>query len=228
MAGINCIEEILKNDPNRFEITVFGSEPHYNYNRIMLSTVLQGDTNVEDITLHDKTWYEENKIDLFTGETVLKVDTEEKVILTDQNKTMSYDKLIIATGSVPFVLPIPGADKEGVVSFRTIEDCQKIVNLSNHYKKAVVIGGGLLGLEAARGLLNLGMEVDVVHLAEHVMERQLDKTAATLLQSELENQGMNFLLEKVTDEIIGETRVEGLRFKDGSEIQADAVIMLSG
>jgi nitrite reductase (NADH) large subunit len=228
MAGINCIEEILKNQPNHFEITVFGSEPHFNYNRILLSTVLQGGTKVEDITLHDRAWYEKHQIQLYTGETVIKVDINKKVIFTDQNREVSYDKLIFATGSVPFVLPIPGADKKGVINFRTIEDCQQIIDISKRKKKAVVIGGGLLGLEAARGLLNLGMEVDVVHIAEYLMERQLDPTAAKMLQSELEKQGMNFLLEKATEEIIGGSHVEGLRFKDGSVVEADAVIMAVG
>ncbi|WP_332697984.1 nitrite reductase large subunit NirB [Halalkalibacter lacteus] len=228
MAGINCIEEIIKTDPNMYDITVFGSEPHYNYNRIMLSTVLQGDTKVEDITLHNRSWYEEHHIQLHTGETVVEVDTDKKVVRTDQFKEVSYDKLIFATGSNPFVLPIPGADKEGVVSFRTIEDCEKMITLSKGYKKAVVIGGGLLGLEAARGLLNLGMKVDVVHIAEYVMERQLDQAAANMLRQELESQGMNFLLEKATEEIMGESRVEGLRFKDGSIVETDAVVMAVG
>ncbi len=228
MAGINCIEEILKNNPNMFDITVFGSEPHFNYNRIMLSTVLQGGTKVEDITLHNRAWYDSNGIKLYTGETVVKVDPDKKVIRTDKDREVSYDKLIFATGSVPFVLPIPGADKEGVVSFRTIEDCQKMINISKNHKKAIVIGGGLLGLEAARGLLNLGMEVDVVHIANYLMERQLDQTAAKMLQQELEKQGMNFLLEKETEEIIGDSRVEGLRFKDGSIVSADAVVMAVG
>jgi nitrite reductase (NADH) large subunit len=228
MAGINCIEEILKNNPNMFDITVFGSEPHFNYNRIMLSTVLQGGTKVEDITLHNRAWYDSNGIKLYTGETVVKVDPDKKVIRTDKDREVSYDKLIFATGSVPFVLPIPGADKEGVVSFRTIEDCQKMINISKDHKKAIVIGGGLLGLEAARGLLNLGMEVDVVHIANYLMERQLDQTAAKMLQQELEKQGMNFLLEKATEEIIGDSRVEGLRFKDGSIVSADAVVMAVG
>ncbi|MCL7749681.1 nitrite reductase large subunit NirB [Halalkalibacter alkaliphilus] len=228
MAGINCIEEILENNPHMFDITVFGSEPHFNYNRIMLSTVLQGGTKVEDITLHNHAWYDSNGIKLYTGETVVKVDPAKKVIRTDKDREVSYDKLIFATGSVPFVLPIPGADKEGVVSFRTIEDCQKMINISKDHKKAIVIGGGLLGLEAARGLLNLGMEVDVVHIANYLMERQLDQTAAKMLQQELEKQGMNFLLEKATKEIIGESRVEGLRFKDGSIVSADAVVMAVG
>ncbi|WP_209124569.1 nitrite reductase large subunit NirB [Alkalihalobacillus sp. BA299] len=228
MAGINCIEEILKNQPDKFEITVFGSEPHFNYNRILLSTVLQGATKVEDITINGRGWYDENNIQLFTSEAVTKVELDKKVVITEHNRKVAYDKLIFATGSVPFVLPIPGTDKEGVINFRTIEDCQKMIELSKKHKKAAVIGGGLLGLEAARGLLNLGMEVDVVHIAPFLMERQLDETAAKMLQSELEGQGMNFLLEKVTEEIIGESRVEGLRFNDGTILEADVVIMAVG
>ncbi|WP_078409966.1 nitrite reductase large subunit NirB [Priestia abyssalis] len=228
MAGVRCIEEILKNDSDAFEITIFGSEPHVNYNRILLSTVLQGSTSLEDITINDRNWYEEHHIQLFTGETVIKIDKEKKVVRTDKNREVSYDKLILATGSVPFLLPLPGADKEGVIAFRTIEDCQKMIETSKEYKKAVVIGGGLLGLEAARGLLNLGMEVNVVHIAPYLMERQLDPMAAKMLQKELENQGMNFLLQKETQEIIGKHRVEGLRFKDGTEVEADLVVMAVG
>ncbi|AGK54401.1 nitrite reductase large subunit NirB [Bacillus sp. 1NLA3E] len=228
MAGVRCIEEIIKNDPDAFEITIFGSEPHANYNRILLSTVLQGMTSVEDITINDRDWYEEHHIQLFTGETVIKINKEKKLVRSDKDREVSYDKLILATGSVPFHLPLPGADKEGVIAFRTIEDCRKMIETSKKYKKAVVIGGGLLGLEAARGLLNLGMEVNVVHIARYLMERQLDPTAAKMLQKELESQGMNFLLEKETQKIIGNQRVEGLRFKDGTEVEADLVVMAVG
>lgn len=228
MAGVRCIEEILKNDSDTFEITIFGSEPHVNYNRILLSTVLQGSTSLENITINDRNWYEEHHIQLFTGETVIKIDKEKRVVKTDKHREVPYDKLILATGSVPFLLPLPGADKEGVIAFRTIEDCQKMIQASKEYKKAVVIGGGLLGLEAARGLLNLGMEVNVVHIAGYLMERQLDPMASKMLQKELENQGMNFLLEKETQEIIGDSRVEGLRFKDGTEVEADLVVMAVG
>ncbi|MEH6946881.1 nitrite reductase large subunit NirB [Bacillus sp. JJ634] len=228
MAGVRCVEEIIKNAPDTYDITVFGSEPHVNYNRILLSTVLQGSTSFKDIAINDRDWYEEHHIQLFTGETVVQIDIEKKMIKTDKEREVDYDKLIIGTGSVPFLIPIPGADKEGVMTFRTIEDCQKMMEGSKHYKKAVVIGGGLLGLEAARGLLNLGMEVNVVHIASHLMERQLDSTAANMLKKELEAQGMNFLLEKETQEIFGNDRVEGLRFKDGTEVEANLVVMAVG
>ncbi|WP_431800851.1 nitrite reductase large subunit NirB [Halobacillus andaensis] len=228
MAGVRAVEEILNLSPDQFDITVFGSEPYPNYDRIQLSKVLQGDTEIEDITLNTWEWYEENNILLYPGETVTNIDTKEQTVTTDKDRHVRYDKLIIATGSVPFMLPLPGADKEGVTAFRDIKDCEQMIESSQEYKKAVVIGGGLLGLEAARGLLNLGMEVDVVHLADFLMERQLDRTAGKMLQTELEDQGMNFLLEKQSSEIIGGERVEGLRFNDGEEVEADLIVMAVG
>ncbi|QOJ82190.1 NADPH-nitrite reductase [Bacillus subtilis] len=228
MAGVRAIEEILSVAKDEFQITIFGAEPHPNYNRILLSKVLQGDTDIKDITLNDWDWYEENDIQLYTNETVIKVDTENKTVITDADRIQPYDELILATGSVPFILPIPGADKKGVTAFRDIKDTDTMLAASKQYKKAAVIGGGLLGLEAARGLLNLGMDVSVIHLAPFLMERQLDATAGRLLQNELEKQGMTFLLEKQTEEIVGDDRVEGLRFKDGTSIEADLVVMAVG
>ena len=228
MAGVRAIEEILSVAKDEFQITIFGAEPHPNYNRILLSKVLQGDTDIKDITLNDWDWYEENNIQLYTNETVIKVDTENKTVITDADRIQPYDELILATGSVPFILPIPGADKKGVTAFRDIKDTDTMLAASKQYKKAAVIGGGLLGLEAARGLLNLGMDVSVIHLAPYLMERQLDATAGRLLQNELEKQGMTFLLEKQTEEIVGDGRVEGVRFKDGTSIEADLVVMAVG
>ncbi|AGE62177.1 NADPH-nitrite reductase [Bacillus subtilis] len=228
MAGVRAIEEILSVAKDEFQITIFGAEPHPNYNRILLSKVLQGDTDIKDITLNDWDWYKENNIQLYTNETVIKVDTENKTVITDADRIQPYDELILATGSLPFILPIPGADKKGVTAFRDIKDTDTMLAASKQYKKAAVIGGGLLGLEAARGLLNLGMGVSVIHLAPFLMERQLDATAGRLLQNELEKQGMTFLLEKQTEEIVGDDRVEGLRFKDGTSIEADLVVMAVG
>jgi nitrite reductase (NADH) large subunit len=228
MAGVNTIEHILKLAPNKFEITIFGAEPHPNYNRILLSSVLAGDAKMEDIIMNSYEWYESNGIELFTGHTVTKIDTEHRTVTSDQGLTVSYDRLIIATGSNPFMLPLPGADKEGVIAFRSIRDCEIMMEASKKYKKAVVIGGGLLGLEAARGFLNLGMKVDVVHICEHVMERQLDPTASKMLQEELEKQGMNFLMPRQSAEIVGGNRVEGLKFNDGTVAEADLVVMAVG
>lgn len=228
MAGVRCVEEILKIDGDAFDITIFGSEPYPNYNRILLSTVLQGDMSIDSITMNDWEWYRKNNIRLFVGETVINIDTEKRFVRTDKGRTVQYDKLIIATGSKPFILPIPGANKKGVTAFRDIKDCEMMMEYAKTYKKAAVIGGGLLGLEAARGLLNLGMEVDVIHIFDYLMERQLDPTASKLLQRELEKQGMNFLLKKETAEIFGDGRVEGIRFKDGTEIATDLVVMAVG
>lgn len=228
MAGVRTVEEILKAAPEKFEITIFGSERHPNYNRILLSKVLQGDTDVKDITLNDWEWYKTNNITLYSGETVVKADPDRKVVISDKGRIEPYDELILATGSVPFILPIPGSDKEGVTAFRDLEDTDKMLQASKKYRKAAVIGGGLLGLEAARGLLNLGMEVSVVHISPYLMERQLDETAGKLLQKELEDQGMNFLLEKQTEALIGNERVEGLTFSDGTMLEADLVVMAAG
>ncbi|SDH82189.1 assimilatory nitrite reductase (NAD(P)H) large subunit precursor [Alteribacillus persepolensis] len=228
MAGIRAIEEILKRDPERFEITIFGEEPHPNYNRIALSSVLQGDSSVEDIILNDYDWYEKNGITLYTGDPVVKVDKRRKKIESKNGVVCHYDHLIFATGSNPFMLPLPGADKEGVIAFRDIKDCETMVETSKHYKKAVVIGGGLLGLEAARGLLNLNMETDVVHIFDYLMERQLDAPASDMLKRELEAQGMRFHMNKHTEMINGKERVEGVTFKDGTFLEADLVVMAVG
>lgn len=228
MAGVKTIEEILKIDKESYEITIIGEEPYPNYNRILLSKVLQGDTTVDDITLNDWNWYKENNIQLFVNEKVIQIDSNAKVITTNVGTAIPYDELIIATGSKPFILPIPGSDKKGVTTFRDIKDTDTMVKASKNYRKAAVIGGGLLGLEAARGLLNLGMEVTVVHLGSNLMDRQLDATAATLLKAELEGQGMRFLLEKDTTEIIGDKRVECLKFSDGDFLECDLVVMAVG
>ncbi|MBB6446582.1 nitrite reductase large subunit NirB [Bacillus benzoevorans] len=228
MAGVRCVEEILKINQEAFQITIFGKEPYPNYNRMMLSKVLQGDTNVERIILNDWKWYEENRITLCTDEFVVEINTEEKWVKSSKGRKAGYDELILATGSNPFILPLPGIDKSGVMAFRDIQDCEAMVEAAKKYKKAIVIGGGLLGLEAARGLLNLRMKVDVVHIGDYIMDRQLDETAANMLQKELEKQGMNFLLKKNSIEITGHRRVKGLRFSDGTWRAADLIVMAVG
>ena len=227
MAGIRTLEELLKLTPELYDITVFGNEPYPNYNRIQLSTVLQGDTTVQDIIMNDWQWYKENGIELFTGEEIIKIDTEKKRVLSDNGRVTDYDECIVATGSRSFIIPFKGHDKEGVTGFRNIEDCEYMIESSKDYKKAAVIGGGLLGLEAARGLLNLGMEVKVVHLLPYLMEKQLDPVGSKMLQ-QLEAQGMEFLMEKDTEEILGDNHVTGIRFKDGTEVETDLVVMAVG
>ncbi|MCR6106962.1 NAD(P)/FAD-dependent oxidoreductase [Salipaludibacillus agaradhaerens] len=228
MAGVRSLEELLKRDNSSYDITIIGEEPHPNYNRIMLSNVLQGKTELDDIIINEWEWYKENNIKLITGEKVTGIDRDRKAVSTDKGSDISYDDLIIATGSSAFILPIPGSDLDGVIGFRTIEDTEKMITIAETKKKAVVIGGGLLGLEAARGLIDRGMEVYVVHLLPTLMEQQLDAPAARMLKKDLEKQGMIFKMEKQTAEIVGETVVEGVRFNDGEELACDLVVMAVG
>lgn len=227
MAGIGTVEQILKLT-GRFDITVFGGEPHPNYNRIMLSYVLEGSKTLDDIILNDWQWYEDNGITLHAGTSVQRIDAAKQEVVTKAGERLAYDKVIIATGSVPFILPIPGSDKTGVVGFRDISDCEQMMEAAKLYRKAAVIGGGLLGLEAAKGLVGLGMDVTVVHLMEDLMERQLDHQAAQMLQAELERQGIKFMMGAQTVELLGGERVSGLRFAAGGTLDADFVVMAVG
>ena len=230
MAGVRTLEELLKLNPDLYDITVFGNEPHPNYNRIMLSPVLAGEQTIEQIITHPRDWYAENGITLHTGKKVIKIDRQKRFVETEDGTRADYDRLLIATGSTPFILPIPGADLPGVIGFRDIADVDAMIEASGQYKNAVVIGGGLLGLEAANGLKIRGMDVSVVHIAPWLLERQLDEPAARLLQSSLEAKGLNFLLQKQTAELIkGESgRVCAIKFKDGETVPADLVVMAVG
>ncbi|WP_110932316.1 nitrite reductase large subunit NirB [Paenibacillus bouchesdurhonensis] len=227
MAGISTVEQILKLT-TQYEITVFGSEPHPNYNRIMLSYVLEGSKTIDDIVLNDWQWYADHGITLHTGTKVAKIDETSKEVVTEEGMRVPYDKVIIATGSNSFILPIPGSDKQGVIGFRDIADCNQMLEAAKTYKKAAVIGGGLLGLEAAKGLVQLGMDVTVVHLMEDLMERQLDHQAALMLRNELERQGIKFKMEAQTVELLGDDRVSGLRFADDTVLEAQFVVMAVG
>ncbi|WP_019639118.1 nitrite reductase large subunit NirB [Paenibacillus fonticola] len=227
MAGISTVEQILKLT-TQFEITVFGSEPHPNYNRIMLSYVLEGSKTIDDIVLNDWQWYADNGITLHTGTKVVQIDESHKEVVTEEGIRVPYDKVIIATGSNSFILPIPGSNKQGVIGFRDIADCNQMLEAAKTYKKAAVIGGGLLGLEAAKGLVQLGMDVTVVHLMEDLMERQLDHQAALMLRTELERQGIKFKMQAQTVELLGGERVSGLRFADDTVLDADFVVMAVG
>ncbi|MDY6978731.1 MAG: nitrite reductase large subunit NirB [Pseudomonadota bacterium] len=228
MAGMRTIEELLKLAPEKYEITVFGDEPHPNYNRIMLSPVLAGEKQFDEIILNEDNWYCENNIVLKSGSRIIEIDRVASVVKTVDRKETRYDRLLIATGSLPFILPVPGHDLEGVIGFRTIEDVDLMLDASKQYKDAVIIGGGLLGLEAASGLLNQNMNVTVIHLPELLMERQLDHEAAKLLQAELESRGVNIITEGDTEALLGDKRVNKLRLKDGREIDADIVVMAVG
>jgi nitrite reductase (NADH) large subunit len=228
MAGVRTLEELLKLAPDAYDITVFGAEPFGNYNRILLSPVLAGEKSLKDIMLNDLDWYAANNIQLHAGKKVMEINRAKRLVIADDGTTAPYDRLILATGSNPFILPVPGRDLPGVITFRDIHDVNAMLSASQQYKRAVVIGGGLLGLEAANGLLNRGMSVTVVHLLDSLMERQLDKPSAALLRRALEERGLTFLMEAQTDAILGTDRVQSIRFKDGREVAADLVVMAVG
>ena len=229
MAGVRTLEELLKLTPDLYDITVFGAEPYANYNRILLSPVLAGEQTIQDIMLNDVEWYEQNGIKLHLNKKVARIDRNNRTVHAEDGTSAEYDRLILATGSNPFILPVPGNDLQGVISFRDIHDVDAMVDAAAKYKHAVVIGGGLLGLEAANGLKLRGMDVTVVHLPEYLMERQLDPTGSRMLQKSLEEKGLTFLMGKQTEQLIGKDgRVAAVRFKDGSEVPADLVVMAVG
>ncbi|HNG81775.1 MAG TPA: NAD(P)/FAD-dependent oxidoreductase, partial [Burkholderiaceae bacterium] len=234
MAGVRTLEELLKIAPDLYEITVFGAEPHPNYNRILLSPVLAGEQTVDQIILNPLSWYAENGITLHLGAKVTGVHRSKRLV-TAQTADGSlieaeYDRLLIATGSNPFILPVPGKDLKGVIAYRDIADTETMIETAKTHQHAVVIGGGLLGLEAANGLMLRGMKVTVVHIAPWLMERQLDDVAGKLLQKSLEERGLKFLIGAQTQELVAgeDGRVKAVKFKDGTEVPADLVVMAAG
>ncbi len=234
MAGVRTIEELLKIAPDLYDITVFGAEPHPNYNRILLSPVLAGEQTLDEIVLNPLDWYGENGIRLHLGQTVTEIARGRRVVRTASGIEEDYDRLLLATGSKPFILPVPGKELEGVIAYRDIADTNAMIDAATKYRHAVVIGGGLLGLEAANGLMLRGMQVTVVHVMPWLMERQLDDMAGGLLRKSLEARGLKFLMGAHTQALIGDKedgkagRVMAVQFKDGSEIPADLVVMAAG
>jgi len=234
MAGVRTIEELLKVAPELYDITVFGAEPHPNYNRILLSPVLAGEQTLDEIVLNSWDWYKDNHITLHAGKKVVEVDRIKRIVraLDPEGRVTEaeYDRLLMCTGSNPFILPVPGKDLQGVIAYRDIADTNEMIAASEKYKKAVVIGGGLLGLEAANGLMLRGMTVSVVHVMPTLMERQLDSVAGKLLQKSLEERGLTFLMGAQTQELVGgpDGRVTAIKFKDGTEVATDLVVMAVG
>lgn len=233
LSGIACVEEILKSDPERYDITVLSGEKHVNYNRVLLSQVLRGEKGVEDLYLRDLKWYGEKGIRLFTDCKAVEIKRPGRTVIGTGGVEVLYNKLVLATGSIPVVPRIPGTGLEGVVYFRDINDCERIKGLlapgaDSKPRRAVVIGGGLLGLEVAYSLKSLGAEVAVVHLMERLMERQLDDTAAGFLLKDIEGLGIEVLLGRETTGILGGERVEAVEFSDGTSVDADLVVMSIG
>ncbi|QFY90965.1 NAD(P)/FAD-dependent oxidoreductase [Magnetovirga frankeli] len=228
MAGVRTLEELIKLAPESYQISVFGAEPHPNYNRIMLSPVLAGEKGLSDIILNDHAWYAEQGIELISGDAVVRIDRVRRRVIATSGREQAYDRLLIATGARPLIIPLPGHELPGVIGFRDIADVEYMLQAAKQGGKAVVIGGGLLGLEAANGLLKKGMAVTVLHLMDRLMERQLDRAAAGLLQASLEQRGLAFLLQAQTAEILGDDRVRAVRLADGRRLEADLVVMAVG
>lgn len=228
MAGMRTVENLLEAAPDHYDVEIFGAEPHGNYNRILLSPVLSGEKEVDDIMLHPFSWYAEKGVQLHSGDPVVEIDRVKRCVKSKSGLEAPYDRLLIATGSNPVMLPIPGHDLPGVVTFRDLGDVNIMLEASRTHLRAIVIGGGLLGLEAANGLRCRGMEVTVVHLADDLMERQLDAVSAQLLQRSLELRGIRFKLAATTEAILGADRVTDVRLADGTQLAADLVVMAVG
>ena len=232
MAGMKAVEEILALAPEQFDITVFGAEPHGNYNRIMLSPILCGEKTLDEIMINDRQWYTDNGITLHAGadKAVVEINRAARQVIAADGTSASYDRLLIATGSKPFILPVPGNDLEGVLAFRDVNDVERMLEYANTRQHALVLGGGLLGLEAANGLTERGMQVTVIHSNEVLLNRQLDVEAGKLLQAELESRGVNFKMPAKTEALIddGKGHIKSVRFADGSELPCDLFVMAIG
>ena len=227
MAGVACVEQILKQS-HEFEITIFGDEPHANYNRILLSLVLAGEKAPEEIVINDLNWYQKNNIRTRLGVRVASIDRENKLVIDQDGGITPYDRLILATGSSAFVPPIPGVDKKHVHVFRTLDDTRALMEKARPGLKAAVIGGGLLGLEAARGLQMRGCDVTVIHLMDTLMDRQLDATGGAYLKRKIESLGIRVMLPQQTAALLGNGRVDKLKFANGEEIEAELVVVAAG
>ena len=228
MASGRLLEHLTNDAPGRYDITLFGAEPRSNYNRIMLSPVLAGEKTYAEIVTHDAAWYGSRDIHTRFGETVTAIDRSRKLVIT-KNGVTPYDKLVVATGSAPFILPLPGKDLPGVTVFRDFDDVGKMIEAAQRPgSRAVVIGGGLLGLEAAAALRTRGMEVVVLHLMGHLMERQLDFAAGELLRQEFVSRGITVHCGAQTKAILGNERVEAVVLDDGTTYGADIVVMAAG
>jgi len=232
MAGIRTVEELLTAAPDKYNITVFGAEPHGNYNRILLSSVLCGEKNLADIVINDRQWYADHGICLYAGEhkAVVRIDRTRKQVHAQDGTVAAYDRLLIATGSNAVRPDIPGNSLDGVVSFRDIVDVETMLAYSRSHNKAVVLGGGLLGLEAANGLMQRGMDVTVIHNNGILLNRQLDKPAAKLLQAALEQRGIQFKMAAKTQALLGDGNghVRSVTFADGSQLPCDLFVTTVG
>ncbi|CAN7415233.1 nitrite reductase large subunit NirB [Mesorhizobium sp. LjRoot246] len=228
MAPGRMLEHLLEKAPGRYQVTIFNAEPRVNYDRIMLSPVLSGEKAYEEIIIHGDGWYIKHGITLYKGHKIVAIDRTAKTVTSDHGVTEPYDKLVIATGSVPFIIPVPGHNLPGVLTYRDLDDVQAMMLAAQSRAKAVVIGGGLLGLEAAAGLNAQGMDVTVLHVMPTLMERQLDPAAGYLLQRAVEQRGIKVITKANTQAITGNGKVEQVELADGTVIPATLVVMAVG
>ncbi|TJV92656.1 MAG: NAD(P)/FAD-dependent oxidoreductase, partial [Mesorhizobium sp.] len=228
MAPGRMLEHLLEKAPDLYQVTIFNAEPRVNYDRIMLSPVLSGEKDYEEIIIHGDGWYIKHGITLYKGHKIVAIDRKAKTVTSDHGVTEPYDKLVIATGSVPFIIPVPGHDLPGVLTYRDLDDVQAMLLAAQSRAKAVVIGGGLLGLEAAAGLNSQGMDVTVLHVMPTLMERQLDPAAGYLLQRAVEQRGIKVITKANTQAITGKGKVEQVELADGTIIPATLVVMAVG
>ncbi len=228
MAPGRMLEELFERSAGLYEVTIFNAEPRVNYDRIMLSPVLSGEKAYEDIVIHGDDWYRDHGVTLHRGARVSGIDRAAKTVTAENGITAPYDRLVIATGSLPFIIPVPGHQLPGVLAYRDLDDVEKMLAIARNKGKAIVIGAGLLGLEAAYGLKRQGMDVTVVHLMPTIMERQLDPAAAYLLEKALTERGIAIITKADTKAILGTTRVEGVELKDGRILDGEMVVMAVG
>ncbi|SIR37294.1 assimilatory nitrite reductase (NAD(P)H) large subunit precursor [Rhizobium sp. RU20A] len=228
MAPGRMLEHLFEQAPGLYDVTIFNAEPRVNYDRIMLSPVLSGEKTFEDIIIHGDGWYIDNNVTLYKGHRIVAIDRDARTVTSDHGVTESYDKLVIATGSVPFIIPVPGKDLPGVITYRDLDDVDAMLLAAQSREKAIVIGGGLLGLEAAAGLALRGMDVTVLHVMPTLMERQLDPAAGYLLQKAVEERGIKVITKANTRRILGTDRVEGIELDNGTIIPATLVVMAVG
>ncbi|AWB68313.1 NAD(P)/FAD-dependent oxidoreductase [Saccharobesus litoralis] len=222
------LDELQSRNHEQYQVTVVSAEPHGSYNRIMLSSVLSNEASVETIIQKDQDWYSHHNVTLHLGDAVTHIDRQHKTITTAKGRTIEYDHLVIATGARSAKIPAKKLDLDNIFPFRTIADTQKMINQAKQAQKAIVVGGGFLGLEAAWGLANNGVEVTLVHRGKWLLNRQLDKTAADMLQANLESRGLSFCLGNEVDSFIGEQQVQGARLKDGQQLDCDMAIVATG
>ena len=228
MAAARLVDELAKTSLGRYAVAVIGEEPRLAYNRVLLSSVLAGETGSHEIELRPADWWRHRGVTVRYGYRVTEIDTGRRELKIEGEESMEYSKLVLATGSTPLRLNVPGADLAGVHTFRDTRDVDLLLTLAAAKKRVVVVGGGLLGLEAAYGLAKAGAPVTLLHLMDRLMERQLDGPAADLLKTLVERKGIRILLNASTKCIHGDGHVEAVELADGSRIEADAVIFAAG